>query len=196
MATTEDNWYEDPEEAREAKERRESLRYRLRLFFKGLNNRWYDLVAKYWHRYHIIDVRQDHGPNTRYSGGYCDPCGLMYYACFAILVEFVEEEMFQSFVDWDCEEMRERKEEILALYRWWTVERSLEWQDHYAEGEELEDRLGPIFRFGKARQDGSSEMKFNRDPEWEAHGARWTALEAKEEEMFMRLAKIRTALWT
>jgi len=92
---------------------------------------------------------------------------LMLFACFKLLVDYVEKEKPFDHFDYDwSEESRKRGDEIKALYDWWKTERAAE---HKAV-EKLEDRFERVER-------------------------RW-ALEEKDDQMLRRLIEIRRHLWT
>lgn len=191
--------HDDPEEEAAWQKRKASFSY----WFEGVRRRARHLWSDFLHRYIIriwsVDCRHDFGPNTRYRGDYCDPCGLMLYAPFAILVTFVEEEMFQSFVDWDSEEcgMRERRDEILALYQWWTNDRNHRWEQLYKELEAIDAAEGPAMRFGKVDPKTSTgRIHLAKSERRDRAHARWTELDNQDDEMLLRLIKIRGMLWT
>ncbi len=199
-----DDCFEDPEEAEEDRRERETLRSKLSFLWKRVTRYWYTLLNRHWWKPWKVDCRCDYGSNTSYDGDYCDPCGLMLYANFAILVDFVDNEMFQSYVAWDSEDeemghptMAERRDEIMALYYWWTYWRNLRWTQHYTELAAIDEAEGPSFRFG--RRDpvtGCSEMKLAKSPRRDAASKRWQELEAQDDEMLLRLIKVRGLLWT
>ncbi|HAS6267907.1 TPA: hypothetical protein I7227_21255 [Vibrio vulnificus] len=45
---------------------------------------------------------------------------VMLHACFQILMDFVESEMYSSHIDWDGDkDSKEAEDEIKVLYNWW-----------------------------------------------------------------------------
>lgn len=83
--------------------------------------------AAYWlrthtvDRYHIVDIRS---PRNGYAWGWIDRSEVMLFAAFAVLADFMENE-YPGCVDWNhSPEMREQHLELLALNRWWTVDRA------------------------------------------------------------------------
>lgn len=196
-----DNIFEDPEEAQDNLRQRSTLKYRLANFWKQLENWYWDFQAKYVEKYWRIDCRHDFGSYTRYDGAYADPSALMLFAAFAILVKFVEKEMYQSYVDWDSEcsqfTMKSSKNEIMALYNWWTKERHEEWKNIYEDMDIVDNEEGPAFKFGKADPvTGTSQMKFNHSERRNSIWKRMDAAERRDQEMLKRLIDIREVLWT
>jgi len=56
--------------------------------------------------------------------GWCDKDHLMLHAAFQLLVDFVEQEKPEAFIDWNhSPEHRQVWKEICALYKWWTETR-------------------------------------------------------------------------
>ena len=163
-------------------------RHELKYWIEGL---WRDIWGwrpLYWLRchtftkYHIIDIRgQDD-----YKWGWIDRDHAMYLACFKLLTEFVEledptvgqrsmedyrgdltQQEFDDFYKPTVAPQLEREVEVRALYDWWKTTRKQEWDACYA----------------------SSNLK---ETWWEE----FTRLEEKDEEMLMRLMKVRRTLWT
>jgi len=189
--------HEDPEDEARWQKRKASLAYR----WETLRTRWRHLWSDFLHRHIIriwsVDCRCDFGPNTRYTGDYCDPCGLMLYANFSILVTFVEKEMFQSFVAWDAEEMVERRDKILGLYNWWTKDRNKAWEDLYAELDAIETAEGPAMRFGKVDpKTQTGRIHLAKSPRRDAAHRRWTELDQEDQSRLEALIGIRGHLWT
>jgi hypothetical protein len=141
----------------------------------------YWLRCKTFTRYHIINISGQDG----YKWGWIDRDHAMYLACFKLLTEFVELEDptvgLRTEVDYrgDLDEKEwlefhrpsiipqlEREVEVRALYNWWKAARKQEWDACYA------------LKRGTEMYD-----EMNR-------------LEEKDEEMLMRLMKVRRSLWT
>lgn len=105
-------------------------------------------------RYHLVDMRC---PRNGYRWGWLDRSEGMLFAAFAILVDFVDRE-YPGYVDWEhSDEMRAQRDEVMALYRWWTVERKSE----------------------RDADDGTTDV-----------------VDDKDDEMLLRLVKVRGILWT
>ena len=164
-------------------------------------------------RYHIIDIRgQDN-----YKWGWIDRSHAMYLACFALLVDFVEKENPDvglltdadyrgdpSVIDdaeWnEChkpfiDHQIEREREVRAIYDWWKVGRQQERGACNALYDAMPRRtFDQIF----VKEEGSQYSTFVRDesPEHAAWMKEYDRFEAKDEEMLMRLMKVRCWLWT
>jgi hypothetical protein len=97
--------------------------------------------------------------NTIYAD-WCDNDIIMLHACFALLVDCVEnEKLFEGNIDWShTEETKNRKKEIVALYEWW-----------------------------KGRQKEADQNDFTEEGR---------AQYEQDNEMLIRLIKIRQYLWT
>ena len=183
---------------------------------KSLWRRAWNWTPLYWLRSHtftrygVVNV----SGQDNYTWGWIDRCHLFELACWKILVDFVEKESpdigkldtaeqfwpdhewfegereaVQAQVDWE--------KEIRALYTWWTQERKLAWEacgklfDESMKGKDFEDLWKP----SKTHPDC---VEYDPDPnpkhdEWYKEHCR---LEAKDEEMFMRLVKVHGHLWT
>lgn len=153
-----------------------------------VTDRWYWLVSHVVpsRRYHMLDLRQPKG----YRYGWLDSDSQMTYALFNILNNFVEHEMG----DWYCpseEEieanpglLRQRNHwlETKAIHHWWNVERLRQQEKH--------DKL--LHDWSEARKANSHNVQ----QLWDDLKKAEKALEDKEEEMLLRLVKIRRSLWT
>lgn len=80
------------------------------------------------HRYHLLDLRS---PVNGYRWGWLETNDEILFASFAALVSFVEvQKGFEGHIDWDADnEQKNVRSEALALYGWWTKERSEERKD-------------------------------------------------------------------
>lgn len=150
--------------------------------------RWEPL---YWlrthtiNRYHIVDCRND-----EYRWGWCDASELILYAPFAVLVRFMEKE-FPGMVKWEPEV----EKELWALYNWWKTGR----RAHHDEISALFDKGHGGFYFTPcADRPGYQELHSRvKDQaaidEW---NRRNSEPEEKDQEMLLRLVKIRGQMWT
>jgi hypothetical protein len=147
---------------------------------------WNPILYRTTRRYHIIDLRD--GGNG-YGVGWHDTDTRIFQACFMLLKEYVEKEEPFRMIDWDhCEKDRLIGEEIKFLYDWWTVERAKkraavaeEWKG--AEEAKFLPREGGGYTFHIS--DKSRELLKKDDQ-----------LDAEDDEMLLRLIKIRHHLWT
>lgn len=166
----------------------------------GIRGAWWWIKYHTTHRYHIINI----SGQDNYEYGWTDRDHAMYLACFKILVDFVEKESpkigdetdtIESYKDsdrdwFDGEEEGiraciARHKEIRALYSWWKVERKKE----HEEVSKLMNEFDYEFSSKGVQCTGS----FKARDEWHR---RTDELEEKDEEMLMRLMKIRRSLWT
>lgn len=122
-----------------------------------------------------------------YETGYLDASERYLYASFAVLVDFVENEMYNGYTAWEDESMIESAKEIEALYKWWTV-------DRVNEENEYSDVLHTLYhREGMSLSDVIKTLPIYKTPEQEA---RLQELDMKPQLMLERLTKIRKHLWT
>jgi hypothetical protein len=175
------------------------------------------------HRYHMVDAR---APQNGYHWGWFDRSGLVLFAAFAVLVDFVEKE-YPGCVDWDYdEEHRKGRDEFMALYNWWKYGRRREHDAFDAAcevrytkrrgkveepAEESNSLLQAILRetgiskvFGEIFERRKSAL-FGEKGSWNYPERqedfekfhKWEMdLEAKDNEMLKRLIDIRGILWT
>ena len=127
-------------------------------------------------RRHVLDLR-----NQWYRYGWCDKDVLMLYAAFALLKDFVEKEKAFERIEWDDREHGGESygaySELKELYDWWTILRA---QDLKAF-EEL---------FEAVSRDTWSADNFAICDQAEK------SLADKDDEMLLRLVKIRRRMWT
>jgi hypothetical protein len=162
---------------------------------RNLSNAWYWVRTHTYNRYHIIDIRnKDHG----YRWGWIDRDQVLLLACFKILVDFVEQE--QPFgpgdfkTDYDhSEEMREVKATILELYNWWKYHRKAE---HSAVSGLLDTPHDYGELFSKPDERGWCTWTATPHPNGKIWFDRDVELTAKDDEMLLKLMKIRSKLWT
>lgn len=166
----------------------------------------YISTALYWlrthtiNKYHLVDCRC---PRNGYSWGWFDRSELLLFANMAILKEYVEKESHQ--IAWDSPDWpigQHLWKEMSEILKWWDHDRKLE---HDAYDELLTKAYGfkdcTVF---EPCEDNPHlhRMRFTRenDPAWRADCDRCReaeeALEKKDEEMLIRLIKIRGALWS
>lgn len=137
-------------------------------------------------RYHILDLRD--GGNG-YNVGWYDTDTRMLQANFLLLKEYVEKEEPFRIINWDeMEETRVVGEEIKFLYDWWIKDRGekhatlhKEWATIKAPRLTPREGGGVVFRIC----DKSRELLERRD-----------LLDKEDDEMLLRLIKIRHYLWT
>jgi hypothetical protein len=172
--------------------------------YMPLEEKWYWLVSHTIRRYHLLDLRQ---PKTKellhdnYRWGWIDEDRKLLYACFNILVNFVNSrnssEYHYHVTPEDILKLRESEEaakqinaeqadslqEIYNLYKYWTVDRKI-------DQKEIDDAM-------KGWHDNRKNDKASNNT------ARWDKLREleekfykKEEDALIRLIKVRGAMWT
>lgn len=162
------------------------------------------------HRYHVI--------RTGLKPGYYDTDTQILHGCMNLLVEFVEREhegevKLQEWIntlidpnqpdDYGSKDAMIRQgtelQEVLTIYRWWKYQ----WPDDYKHSDVLLDLVygnGNYFsrepteegNFKLVEKPQTPEQLFNRD--W--HDAFEEKIDREEQEMLIRLMKVRCGLWT
>jgi hypothetical protein len=183
--------------------------------FRQIGHALYWLRTHTYNKYHMLDLRSS---QNGYSWGWLDRSEAILFANMAILIDFIEKEKaFEGFVDWrSAEEMKaageevdaysepcynnhaEAKKEMLAIYNWWKKGRK---EEHDA----LEKRYEEAYKDDKFEfepiENGMFKLK-DRPVTPEQIKARkqiWKdeeSLEAKDDEMMIRLVKVRGYMWT
>ena len=164
---------------------------------------WRDL---WWGFLHRTFCRYDRIKIKTLKPGYHDKDLMMLHACFGLLVDYVEREKPFEWWGWDQspDEAPPEAVEIKALYSWW--------KESYLKREtpldQLPDELRPkAFSTWKKNPDGGlsfgPEERTHEELEYPAYTKAFDetcALENKwekeDDEMLMRLVKIRPYLWT
>lgn len=131
------------------------------------------------HKYHII--------RTSLEPGYWDPDTRILYATMDLVKEFVEET--EDVIDWEADEAHAWAwSDLQAVYKWWT--------DKYPYRENKLPDLPDV----PIRKIANEEYKDDPDvKEWkriaEIHGMMEEQWVKEEEEMLMRVMRIRKFLW-
>lgn len=158
-----------------------------------LEHMWYwlkcHLLPSY--RFHKLDLRGVDPTEPKYTHGYISPPEVLWLSAWASLCLYVNEKPQDPelwFTDDDLREpglalQKANYDEAMTLHHWWTIGRK---QEH-----EEEDRLYQVMQgWALAR---------NREAYKEAQTV-WLDTtrrnEEKEDEMLLRLVKIRRSLWT
>lgn len=140
------------------------------------------------HRFHLVDIRQSKESSYYYRFGYIDACDKILLANFNILKEFVESGGATNLLDtYSIEEIKsqglmaqhEHYLEMMEIYRWWTVGRK--------EMIEQKDKLFDSFK--NEKDESVYRLKSNEFFEAEQQ------FDQFEDEMLIRLMKIRRGLW-
>ena len=164
---------------------------------KPIREALYWLRTHTYNRYHMLDCRSE---QNGYKWGWQDLCQQILFANMNILKLYVEKEADR--IDWQSDPGHATaRGEMEVIYQWWMKGRKLAHDDYdalmtkaYGFGDctVLEDTEDPKLK----------SLRFTKrgDPLWEedcnnCHKAE-AALEAKDEEMMIRLIKIRGYLWS
>lgn len=169
----------------------------------NIEHAWYWLRTHTVHRYHKLDLRQPYtGTDDDYDWGWIDEDRQMLYACFNILVDHIDLRNSSKYHYGTTEkdfaalrkEIEEDKEgcvitlknqlhfleEAKALYDYWTVKRKVD----------LNKRRALLHDWHNNRGQDPGEHKWNALQKAEEE------FDKEEEEMLIRLMKIRRYLWT
>lgn len=154
---------------------------------------WFKCHFMKSHKYHILSLRQPANKEfgfPAYKYGWIDSDTKMTYALFNILNIYVKDEMPHQYCPSEEEviaephlqHQRNAWLETKAIHYWWNVERLRQQKAH--------DEL--LHRWSEARKVDAPETQ----QLWDEMKETEKALEDKEEEMIIRLIKIRRSLWT
>jgi hypothetical protein len=143
-------------------------------------------------RYHILDLRQS-ASNLEpdyYRYGWTDVDQRMLYAMFNLLNDYVDNEL--SFLHFPSKQEVEENEslkyqrevilEIKTIYSWWNIERKI-------KARELAAKLDAWYIAKQNRKPNANQLH-------ELHRKLEVEFDQKEEEMTIRLMKIRKNLWS
>ena len=182
--------------------------------FRHLSTVLYWLRTHTYNRYHVLDMRNK---NNGYAWGWCDRSQLILFANMALLRDFIEKEhAFDCHVDWssaeeaiasgetDLQGMEENrnahavaKKEMLAIYNWWMEERA---EEHKKYDELLTAAYSDPFTFVPIPGSTDLRLEMKETPELRALRDQCMVmeeeLENKDEEMMIRLIKVRDFMWT
>lgn len=143
-----------------------------RKWFK-ISNVWYWIRTHTYNRYHILDLRSN--TSYQYRWGWIDSDSKMMLACFNLLKEYIEKEKPFEIIDWS--DNPEIEKEIKDLYNWWMIGREHERKEYDTFWD---------------KRDFKETTEEERDAHWKAEDE----LDKKDDEMLLRLIKIRNYLWT
>src|ERR1035441_1115686 len=128
---------------------------------------------------------------------WCDKPEVLLYACFQILVDFIEKEQPQKIVDYKHNrEQKKQWKELQTLYRYWKVDRPRlekevdrarnKWHKKYKWTTIPDPKGGPFSTHVTLKEDKRAWRVLDR-PEQN--------FDQQEEKMLLRLIKIRHHLW-
>jgi len=157
---------------------------------------WYWLKYRIWDKHHILKLRY-------IKPGWCDKDEILIHAMFEVLCRFIEDEKPDEIVDWNSdEEHKFARKEMQELYEWWKKRQDREKEDPIFQ----EGIKSPHLDFVDYKDDSEfHEVEFNYINEEEKEkwnkacdeSAIWQDKCNKEdEEMMIRLIKIRYFMWT
>lgn len=145
-----------------------------------LSHIWYWIRTHTYNRYHIIDIRKaEPEKKDGYKWGWIDRSEALTLVMFTVLREFVEKEL-RKFKCADLEQ--DYNQEILALYKWWTVDRLVELEHWEAESTKYYERWKKSKRNDEEAR--TKWLEFDGKPY------------EKENEMLLRLIKVKNHMWT
>jgi hypothetical protein len=137
---------------------------------RPIKDAWYWVRTHTYNRYHMLDMRS---PANGYAWGWQDCNRLIILASFNLLRNYVEQEKPFKNINWESDEGHHHAAaEIRAIYDWWTSGRA---KEHQAVDDEYED---------------------SRKERWSSWGEAEQHLDERDDEMLIRLIKIREYLWT
>lgn len=146
---------------------------------KHISHVWYWIRTHTYNKYHILDLRNRKGEGFGYDWGWLDRDQAMYIACFNILRDFVELEKPLGALDWPNQE-------------WYQKLTPVEKQNHQAQMDQSQEikNLYDWWIKGRALEHGDAMVDSANYRDY------IEALDKKDDEMLVRLMKIRQSLWT
>ena len=158
---------------------------------------WFNwLRFRTWERHHVLKMRY-------LEPGWHDKDQILLHSMFEILCRFIEDEKAGEIVDWNNDEIhKDAWKEMNDLYNWWEERQNRDKQNPILQP----DLKHPEMKFTPLN-DGSdcSSMEFvHESPEdkvkWEKvcdDCSEWELkCEKEDEEMMIRLIKVRSFMWT
>lgn len=158
---------------------------------------WWRIEHAYWwvqhrinpsRRYHVVKPRT-------LEPGYHDECHLILHASMHILVEFVEHQKTHEIVDWEATtEHSHAWKEMNAIHDWWIAHQTREDRlPPYPERPKDEDGIDDILSICDMARDSEEYIAWKKVADLHQEmEAQW---DNEEEEMLIRLAKIRLYMW-
>jgi hypothetical protein len=154
------------------------------------------------YRFHMLDLRNP-GPGIDYTHGWLDRDTVILYAAFTCLCQFVEREEPVDPATWntdddiDWSEHKKHHDEVMALYDWWMRGRL---EDIAAESKAFDVfllskktkaalRANTVDLVCRAGSEGD-------DDEFKVWNDTRQLIEDREQEMLIRLIKVRRYMWT
>ena len=148
---------------------------------KRLNELWEYIVNRITTRHHIIQTGLP-------KGALFDVDDRMLHGMMNLLMQYIDEEKPFERLDWDSDkETRMLKEEIIAIRDWWQI--------YDLRQEEINKALSNWYKNKKPNGEAIPDTPFIRRLS-NKHNDLEEKLSSEEEEMLIRLIKIRKMLWT
>jgi hypothetical protein len=154
----------------------------------GIQDRYYKIRNRLFKKYYLIDTKLP-------RDSWLDSDSKILYGMMNILVDYVEKEDALNFINWDAtEDHKKVKEEIVAIKSWWENYENRQKEIEQALDDWYEERIGgenddPIKCINKT----PTKKEINLH---EHLNSLEKKLNEEEEEMLIRLIKIRNYLWT
>lgn len=158
-----------------------------------IDHYWYWLVSHTVRRYHKLDLRQPFtDTEDDYKWGWVDECNQLVFANFNILCNYVNvinnsnvnfnysDESLKKLEAHGDKAQAEHLREVKVLYEYWTVHRKAK----------LKKRIELLRDWSKNKKNDHDQVRWNALKQIEKE------IDAEEEEMLIRLIKIRKGLWT
>jgi hypothetical protein len=148
---------------------------------------YYKIVARFWHKYYLIDT-------GLHRDQWIDTDTKMLYAMMKLLVDYIEGEKPFEHVDWEDDAFHKNaKEEMIQIYNWW--------KNYDTRMKEIQIALDNWYvSSGGNHKEFLDFCNSESSPETERlfdlHTKLEEALLKEEEDMMIRLVKIRGFLWT
>jgi len=170
----------------------------------NISHAWYWLRCHTYNKYHLLDIRQPHNEGSRdnYKWGWVDECNQILLANFSILTQHLEirnnseyhysatpegaQKLYDSYKNdpngWDGSEQAAELIELYTLNKYWTIDRKI--------ADKENQQLLTEWHDARKNKQNDAEEKWNKLQLSDAQ------FKQTEEDMLIRLIKIRDRLWT
>lgn len=152
---------------------------------------WYWLRCHTFTKYHILDLRQPKNSVDEYRYGYTDIDHRILYACFNLLKIYVEKQkpydLRKDYTDVEIEKdfgmnnQQKVYDEVMLIYNYWTIDRQ-------NSRKELDEEFERIYKLKNI-----DRIKYNEL--YSQYRIKEKSFDDKEDEILIRLMKIRRNLW-
>jgi len=156
--------------------------------FRQIRDTKYYLRNRFIRKHHLINT-------TLEKGKWWDTDTRLLYGTMQLLVEFIEKEKPFEYINWDSDDLHKNAaKEMNAIYAWWK---------DYPRKVEEQDKALSTWSDAKFKDKSKDILECINSPDTEEDKKNWkliNELEEKllneEEDMMIRLIKIRRFLWT